>query len=324
MALLSVTGISKDEEGKTAVKDIHFTQQHLEQIAIAGETGSGKTTLLKMIAGLIQPTAGEILLEDHRVKGPDEQLIPGNKHIAYLSQHFELRNNYKVHEVLDMVNKLLPEETDSIYSICRIKHLLQRWTDELSGGEKQRIALARLLSTSPKLLLLDEPFSNLDMLHKSLIKAVLRDACEKMQISCILVSHDALDILSWAHKVFLMKDGQVVQQGTAEQVYNNPINEYCAGLLGAYNLVDDKVGGSAEGNAGTHKKLFVRPEHIQLDKPGINGMQGVVKNILYWGSYYTVDVQVDAQLVRVQTREVKYQPGQQVSLHFPGHDQWFI
>ena len=161
MAILSVTGISKIEEGKTAIKDIHFTQQRFEQIAIAGETGSGKTTLLKMIAGLIQPTSGEILLENQRVKGPDEQLIPGNKKIAYLSQHFELRNNYKVYEVLEMVNQLTPEKADSIYSICRIKHLLQRWTDELSGGEKQRIALARLLSTSPNLLLLDEPFSKM-------------------------------------------------------------------------------------------------------------------------------------------------------------------
>ncbi len=205
MALLTVTGLSRMDEGKTAVKDIHFTQQPFEQIAIAGETGSGKTTLLKMIGGLLQPASGQILLEGKRVKGPDEQLIPGNKNIGYLSQHFELRNNYKVHEVLDMANRLGIAKASKIYAICRIEHLLQRWTDELSGGEKQRIALARLLSTSPRLLLLDEPFSNLDMLHKTMMKSVLKDAGEQMQISSILVSHDAPDILSWADTVFLFQ-----------------------------------------------------------------------------------------------------------------------
>lgn len=324
MTLLSVSGLSKNEEGKTALKNISFTQQRFEQIAIAGETGSGKTTLLRLIAGLIQPTSGEILLEDRRVKGPDEQLIPGNKNIAYLSQHFELRNNYKVYEVLEMANKLSPEKAGFIYEICKVKHLLRRWTDELSGGEKQRIALARLLSTSPKLLLLDEPFSNLDMLHKSLMKSVLRDACEQMQISCILVSHDAPDILSWAHMVFLMKDGQVVQRGGAEQVYNNPVNEYCAGLLGSYNLIEETHHGTMVERHDNSKKLFVRPEHIRIDAPHKNNLQGVVKNVLYWGSYYTVDVLAGEQLVRAQMPGTPFSPGQEVSLHFAGDKKWYI
>jgi iron(III) transport system ATP-binding protein len=322
MALLTVRGLSKKEEGKTAVRGIHIIQQPSEQIAIAGETGSGKTTLLRMIAGLAQPTSGEILLEDKRVKGPEEQLIPGNKNIAYLSQHFELRNNYKVYEVLDMVNRLSPEASDSIYSICRIKHLLQRWTDELSGGEKQRVALARLLSTSPKLLLLDEPFSNLDMLHKSLIKSVLRDACEKMQISCILVSHDALDILSWAETVLLMRDGQVVQRGTAKQVYNQPLNEYCAGLLGAYNLID--IEGTGLFTSPGRKRLFVRPENIRVNDDQEDGIKGKIHAILYWGSYYTSDILVGQQLIRVQMPASHYQPGQEVYMHFPKEERWYL
>jgi iron(III) transport system ATP-binding protein len=325
MALLSVKGISRIEEGKTALRDIDFAQQPFEQIAIAGETGSGKTTLLKLIAGLIQPSAGEILLEGERVKGPDEQLIPGNKKIAYLSQHFELRNNYKVYEVLDMVNKLSAGDADGIYSICRVKHLLQRWTDELSGGEKQRIALARLLSTSPKLLLLDEPFSNLDMLHKSLMKSVLRDVCEQMQISCILVSHDALDILSWAETVLLIRDGQIVQRGTAKQVYNQPLNAYCAGLLGAYNLIDIEGSGLTTGLSPKHTKLFMRPENIRInEEEEENGIRGRVHSILYWGSYYTSDILFGQQLIRVQMQASRYVAGQEVYMHFPKEDRWFL
>lgn len=322
MDLLSVTGLFRLEEGKTAVKDINFTQRTFERIAIAGETGSGKTTLLKMIGGLIQPTAGTIILNGSRVKGPDEKLIPGHKDIAYLSQHFELRNNYRVHEVLDMANRLTASAAEQVYAICRIEHLLKRWTDELSGGEKQRIALARLLSTSPKLLLLDEPFSNLDMLHKTMMKSVLNDACEQMQISSILISHDAPDILSWADTVFIFKDGSIIQRGDPAIVYNQPLNEYCAGLLGAYNLVDIP----ADINHGNtdHRRLFVRPENIVINRISNGELKGIIKNILFWGSYYTVDIAFGSQLIRTQTLRADYSLGEEVGVRFPAESHWFL
>ena len=178
MALLTVSGLSKDERGKAIVKDIYFTQRVFQKIAIAGETGSGKTTLLKMIAGLVQPDAGEIQFENKRVAGPYEKLIPGHPGIAYLSQHFELRNNYRVEEELEAVNKLTDKEADNVYRVCRIEHLLKRRTDQLSGGERQRIVLAGLLTTSPRLLLLDEPYSNLDAVHRNIIKSVINDIGE--------------------------------------------------------------------------------------------------------------------------------------------------
>ncbi len=323
MALLTVTGLSKIETETTAVKDISFKQQPFEQIAIAGETGSGKTTLLRMIAGLVQPTGGQIILNGRRVKGPEEQLMPGNKNIAYLSQHFELRNNYRVHEVLDMARQLAPAEADNIYHICRITHLLQRWTDELSGGEKQRIALARLLSSSPRLLLLDEPFSNLDTIHKSTMKTVLGDACEKMQISCILVSHDAADILSWADTVFLFRNGSIVQRGAPAEVYNQPVDEYCAGLLGSYNLVKIPEGNPVD-NKDAASKLFARPENIILHNSSVDGLKGVVKDILFWGSYYTVDIAAGDQLIRIQSPQAEYARGQEVSLTFVMRDPWYL
>ena len=328
MALLKVSGISKIEGNKFVVKDIYFTQEPFEKIAIAGETGSGKTSLLKMIAGLSQPTSGQILFNDKNVKGPNEQLIAGNKNIAYLSQHFELRNHYRVYEILQMANELTATEAASIYAICRITHLLQRSTDELSGGEKQRIALARLLSTSPKLLLLDEPFSNLDMLHKSLMKSVLQDLGEKLQISFILVSHDALDILSWADRIMLMKAGQIVQQGSAEQVYRQPINEYCAGLLGAYNLVnanaDAAFTASLPASVMNGKKLLIRPEHICISAQNLQGLRGTIQKILYWGSYYTIDVQVGKQLIRAQTRANKFKEGEEITLEISVENTWYL
>ncbi|MGZ8542231.1 MAG: ATP-binding cassette domain-containing protein, partial [Chitinophagaceae bacterium] len=145
MALLTVSGLYKSERDKFVVKNISFIQQPFQKIAIAGETGSGKTTLLKMIAGLIQPDTGKIQFENEKVVGPFDKLIPGHRGIAYLSQHFELRNNYRVEEELEAVNKLTEKQAKDLYAVCRIEQLLKRRTDQLSGGERQRIVLAKLL-----------------------------------------------------------------------------------------------------------------------------------------------------------------------------------
>jgi ABC-type sugar transport system ATPase subunit len=327
MTLLQVNNITKHEGGKPVVNEISFTQLTHQKMAIAGETGSGKTTLLKMIAGLIQPSSGEIIFQNKKVTGPGEQLIPGHPFIAYMSQYFELRNNYWVHEILEMANKLPEEKADKIYTVCQVEHLLKRKTNQLSGGEKQRIALARLLTTKPKLLLLDEPFSNLDALHKTVIKKVIQDIGEQLNITCIMVSHDALDVLSWADMVLVIKDGQIIQQGTPQQVYHQPINEYCAGLFGEYNLINTVNALSFSKTAGIHlngKQLLIRPEHLSITGNKENTVNGVVQNILFWGSFYTVDVLVTEQLIRVKTNNNRFSNGDMVHLSVDPNQLWYI
>jgi iron(III) transport system ATP-binding protein len=279
--MLSVEGIGKKKADSFILRNISFRQERNQHIAIAGETGSGKSTLLKIIAGLVQPNEGRVMYEGERVLGPDEQLIAGHPRIAFLSQHFELRNNYWVYEILEYANKLSDEEAKEIFHICQIDHLLKRRTTELSGGEKQRIATARLLVNSPSLLLLDEPYSNLDMIHKQTMKKLLNDISEKLGISSILVSHEPADILSWADHLMLLKDGEIVQQGTPEDLYRNPVNEYAAGLLGKYYLIPDQ-------------NIIIRPENIHVSDIGI---EAVIKKKIFLGSYYEYVVMAgDAEL----------------------------
>ncbi len=314
MALLTVSGVSKREKEEFTVKTISFTQQSSEKIAIAGETGSGKTTLLKMIAGLVQPDEGNIYFDNKRILGPFEKLIPGHPAIAYLSQHFELRNNYRVEEELESKNLLTEEEATRIYSICKIQHLLKRKTDQLSGGERQRIVLARLLTTSPKLLLLDEPFSNLDAVHKNIIKSVLLDIGSQLGISCILVSHDAADTLSWADTILVMKEGSVVQQGTPQKIYNEPIDEYCAGLFGEYNLLNAKNALAFFSNANNQQQLIVRPEQFSIVPENGKAVKGIVQSVYFFGSYYSVDVLVNHQLLRTKIFNKRFVAGDIVYL----------
>ena len=231
-----------------------------------------------------------------------------------------------MHEILSYANELAQEEADTLYKVCRIDHLLNRRTDQLSGGEKQRIALARLLIGSPRLLLLDEPFSNLDAVHKGIIKAVIDDINAKLGISCIMVSHDAPDTLSWADTILVMKEGQLIQQGNPEQVYRQPVNEYCAGLFGEYNLVNDDDAAllnSPAAASSTQKKMLVRPEQLIINA-GDNGLKGIVQNIFFMGSYYTMEVSTGRQLIKIKTSNNAFILGETVQLSLSSAPAWYV
>ncbi len=317
MSFLSLSGISKKQNDQYSVRDINFTQQYLQRLAIAGETGSGKTTLLKMIAGWIQPDEGEILFNGERIRGPQEQLIAGRKEIAYLSQNFELRNNYRVYELLEYANEMSAREALTLYKVCRIDHLLQRRTDQLSGGEKQRIALARLLTGSPRLLLLDEPFSNLDWGHKNIIKSVIHDIGARLNITCILVSHDSQDLLSWADTILVMKDGLIIQEGIPEEVYRKPNNIYCAELFGAYNLIDTSpisLFSSQSNGKWKGKQLILRPEQIKIVPASDNAVRGTVQRLIFQGNYYIAEVLTGKELLLVRTEDRQLGSGDTVNL----------
>lgn len=303
MNFLSVTGINKKINDNIVLQNIDFTQKRLQKIAIAGETGSGKSTLLKIIAGLVQPDAGEIFFEMEKVPGPEEKLMPGHKHIAYLSQHFELLNNYKVEEVLSMANKLADNEAGLIYEVCRIDHLLKRKTDQLSGGEKQRIAAAKLLIASPRLLLLDEPYSNLDIAHRNILKAVISDISEKLAITCIMISHDPADILSWADEIIAMKNGQILQKGSPQQIYQKPVDKYVAGLFGKYNLINVEM---AEIFFPSKRDLdedflITRPENFKIATEESGAFEGKVNKVSFFGSYYEIEVLQSGNIITLKT-----------------------
>jgi ABC-type sugar transport system ATPase subunit len=297
--MLSVEGIGKNKAGSYILRNISFHQEKGQHIAIAGETGSGKSTLLKIIAGLVQPDEGRVMYEGERVLGPDDQLIPGHPKIGFLSQHFELRNNYWVYEVLEYANKLSEEDADQIFRICQIDHLLKRRTTELSGGEKQRIATARLLVNSPTLLLLDEPYSNLDMIHTRIMKQLLQDVSAELGISSILVSHDPADLLSWADHLILLKEGNIVQHGTPEELYMHPVDEYAAGLLGKYYQVPGYSG-------------FIRPEHVRIAD---HGFDAVIVRKLFLGNCYEYVAKTGDSELSFYFHSASFNEGDAVKLH---------
>jgi ABC-type sulfate/molybdate transport systems ATPase subunit len=295
MSLLEVRDVSVNATEGKVLSQVSFRQERGEHIVVAGETGSGKSTLLKVIAGLAHADTGDVLFEGSRVVSPLEKLVPGHREIAYLSQQFELPKFLRVEQVLQYANAMGDANAHELYELCQISHLLKRKTDQLSGGERQRIALARLLSGEPKLLLLDEPFSNLDMPHKRTLKAVLDDIVSTLDISFILVSHDPDDTLPWADRILILHSGSIIQLGTATEIYRNPANEYCAGLFGTYVKLPAAL---LHTFGATANQKYWRPEDFSVSNTGV---AAVVQGTRYFGSHFDCDVMIDGHSIVVRT-----------------------
>ena len=311
--LLEVNGVKKNIAGLFLLDEISFTLRQGERLGIVGETGSGKSTLLKLIAGLEQSDSGNIFFEGKKVKGPNYQLIPGQPGIAYLSQHFELRNWYRVEELLDYANELSDVEAMTLYKLCQIDHLVKRRTDQLSGGEKQRVALARILVTRPRLLILDEPFSNTDLIQKNNLRQILENITASFGTDFIMTSHDPFDILSWADMLLVLKKGKVVQTGTPQDLYYAPLNAYVAGLFGTYNNVSVNLASQLGYNA-PGSSAYLRPEQISIDDSLEAKVKGIITAVRFMGAFVELQVNVDGELIFIRTFRAGFQKGDRVGL----------
>lgn len=315
MELLKAQNISKIAGERVLLEQTSLTITSGSRIAIMGETGSGKSTLLKIMAGLIAPSSGEVRLNGKKLENPTEQLIPGHPKIAYLSQHFELRNNYRVIELLEMTAKLEADACSNIIDLCRISHLLQRKTHEISGGERQRIALARLLLGNPDLLLLDEPFSNLDMVNKLIVREVLQEISTTLHLTCVMVSHHPEDVLPWAETVIIMQKGRIIQKDTPQMVYNQPFNSYTASLTGLNNPLlpgEEELAQALRLNKNLPN--WIRPENLKIIQKEDAGANGLIQSVTFCGHFWLNRVNMGYRDLIVISEQSDFQVGQEVSV----------
>jgi len=313
--LIQLREISKNHSDRKILEQINLIIHPFRRTALIGETGSGKSTLMKIMAGLVQPTSGEVLFEQKRIEGPDEVLIPGHKQIGYLSQHFELLNNYRVEELLDMANKLEQQEADEIYRICKIDHLLKRKTNAISGGERQRIALARILVGNPKLLLLDEPFTNLDLSNNKIINNIIDSLCKSGKMTIVLVSHDPANILSWADHIIVLQDGEIIQSGSPEEIYYYPINAYTAGLLGDFNTIEKDTPIRTSLDLPS-KRMYFRPEEFTIADKHKNSTRATIEQQLFYGNHHKLKLNTNGKKLELLVRNTSLTVGEEISIEF--------
>lgn len=241
MSLLSLqnVGLKYDEFN---LNDVSFRLNPGEKVSILGLSGSGKTSLLSLIYGLIDLTEGIIQFNQEPVLGPSKVLIPGHPKMRLVNQDFALDNYHTVQE--NISNKILHFEkneiklkTEEILEVINMGDYRNQIAATLSGGQKQRLSLGRALAELPDLLLLDEPFSQIDLMNKYKIEKSLSSYLDDNQIAAIMVTHDFQDAFSLADRILVMEGGQLKRDTNKVDLYQNPESHYEAMLTGGYNLV---------------------------------------------------------------------------------------
>ncbi|MCF0113796.1 MAG: ABC transporter ATP-binding protein [Erysipelotrichaceae bacterium] len=222
-------------EGVIAVQHFSLEIEDGEFVVLLGPSGSGKSTLLRMIAGLERPVLGDILFDGESVVG----LQPEDRDVAMVFQNYALYPNQTVYENIafplknmHMEAEEVEQQVDEIATLLGISTMLCKLPNELSGGEKQRVAIARALVRKPKVFLLDEPFSNLDILLRTRLRNELKSIQKALNMTFVYVTHEQSEALYLADKLVVMKDGIIEQMGNVKDLYNHPVNEFVASFLG--------------------------------------------------------------------------------------------
>lgn len=292
--ILSVSKISFNYHDSTQFKGINTVSLKAEPgkiLAIIGKSGSGKTTLLKCIYGLEDLHDGQITIGNKIVTGPAYNLIPGHDDMRFVSQDFYVLDNHTVEE---NIKDKLAGYTDE-YKQKRANQLL-RLLDlttyknlkaiTLSSGQKQRVAIARSLAEFPKVLLLDEPFSNLDLPLRDKIFTYIRQQIKKENAAVILVTHQPEEALRYADETAVMENGKLIQHDATFTVYYHPKTKNVAALMGRYFIVDqeDLISTKLSRLTVTKNQTYIRPNQLQIvDAKAQAHLQVTVTNVFFNG-----------------------------------------
>ena len=240
--MLKVDTISFSYLEKPTISAVSFELERGKSLAVIGESGCGKSTLLKLIYGLYDLDEGEMYWNDKQVLGPKYHLIPGMEFMKYLAQDFDLMPFITVAENVGkyLSNVYIEKKKERIAELLEIVEMTAYANikaKNLSGGQMQRIALARVLALEPEVLLLDEPFSHIDNFRKNSLRRKLFGYLKEKQITTIFATHDSSDVLSFADEILVMKEGSIIEKGTPADIYGHPASKYTASLFGDVNEI---------------------------------------------------------------------------------------
>lgn len=319
--LLSVSNLTKSfDDNGPVVDNIKFEVHEDEIFALLGPSGCGKTTCLRLISGFERADRGKVEVEGKVLEAPDEHVAPQDRGIGFVFQDYALFPHLSVLENVAFGLSHIPKHKRHVYAeevLCRtgMGDYKDRNPSELSGGQQQRVALARAIAPKPKLVLLDEPFSNLDAMLRDTMRKEVRDILKKAGMSALLVTHDQEEALSFADRIAVMNDGKIEQTGTPEEVYYKPKTKFVAKFLGRTNLFHADANGSQEvstnlgpislnNNDATGRVLCsIRPEHLTLEEVENEDLQkvGTVVEREFKGHDITYHVQLHGKKYLVHT-----------------------
>ena len=318
---LQAIAVSKTYPGTQApgIKKTDLTISQGTVTAIIGESGSGKSTLLKLLYGLLSPGSGEVKFKGERIWGPAEKLIPGHDAMKMVTQQTDDLNLFA--KVWDNIYSMLPhtdlkadqEKTAEMLKKLKMTTLSDKRVADLSGGEKQRVAIARALITGPEILLLDEPFNQVDTSFREGLQHDIRQIVKDTGLTVIIVSHDPAEVLSMADELLVLRDGEILESGNPKSLYQNPKNLYTARLLtNCTVLTKEEAKICGLNTKAAHVVIY--PEWIETVKTWTHN-DWQIKQILFKGYYEDLLLENKGITIRVLNDQLgKYSEGSKVNL----------
>ena len=320
MSAVEITNLSHTIGNKEILRNINFTLSKDSISCILGPSGSGKTSLLKLIAGLERVQNGSIKINSKEVSSKSKHLPTEKRNIGFLFQDYALFPHLTVKQNLEYpVNyKTSPHTIEDIIKLIKLPNSLNKYPHELSGGEQQRVALARSIISNPDILLLDEPFSSLDLNLREDVRDDTLHLLQKSNVSVIIVTHDPFEAMFISNQINIMDTtGKIVQSGSPSELYNNPTNSYVAEFFGETNRFEGVVKNgqiiTPVGKISAPKelenknvKIHIRPRGIRLNKQPtpVNGIKGTVMASKLMGSFSFIHLSVldkDNEIVHIHS-----------------------
>ena len=353
---ISVKNLVKIYGSNRVVSDVSFEVAKGEFVSLLGPSGCGKTTTLRCIAGLEDADGGEIAIGGATISAPAKgvMLAPHARDIGMVFQSYAVWPHMSVAENVAFPLKIrktaastVAERVDWALGVVGLRELRDRQPSQLSGGQQQRVALARAIIGRPRVLLFDEPLSNLDAKLRDTTRAEIRRLQRELDIAALYVTHDQAEALSMSDRVIVMEKGVIRQVGTPRDLYRRPENKFVAAFVGVASFIDVTRGedgsswrmpdgtaiaaDASAATAGTKYQLMLRPEAVTLAASseggasrgvqvlGVQVLQGHVREAAYLGAYSEILVEAGGSLIRVHA-DADIAPGTQVSLAFRPDD----
>lgn len=274
---------------KSVLDAVSFTVSKGQNISIIGESGCGKSTLLKLIYGLHDVNKGTITHDGKPILGPKFNLIPGAENIKYLAQDFDLMPFISVEEnvgkfLSNVYKDKKAKRVKALLEMVEMTEFAKVKAKYLSGGQQQRVALARVLALEPELLLLDEPFSQIDTFRKNTLARNLFHYLKDKDITCIIATHDATEALSFSDETIVMKEGRIVAKNAPKNLFELPKDKYIASLFGEVNEIPV---GFLKPYDNQNEIRLVYPYQLKLVKK--SDLKVTIKQCYFKGNHFLVE-----------------------------------